>query len=59
MLTIQARIGDKEDIRNGFLGWLLRFNVVGDDGGHYSLGGPILPLAEEKLDLVQMDLTTG
>lgn len=58
-LEDEARSGVEENVRNGFLDWLLRFNVLGDDGEFYSLGGSILSLAEEKLDLVNMGWTKG
>ena len=31
-LADDARIGVKEEVRQGFLDWLMRFDVLGDDG---------------------------
>lgn len=58
-LADEARNGVKEDIRSGFLDWLFQFSVTGDDGELYSVGGSILSLALEKLDLVSMNWTKG
>ena len=58
-LADDARIGVKEEVRQGFLDWLMRFDVQGDDGEHYSLGGSILSLAAEKLDLVSLSVDGG
>lgn len=44
-LADEARNGVKEEVRSGFLDWLFEFNVTGDDGEHYALGGSILSLA--------------
>lgn len=53
-LTDEARNGVEEAVRSGFLDWLFEFNVTGDDGELYGLGGSILSLAVEKMDLVTM-----
>lgn len=58
-LADEARNGVEEDVRSGFLDWLYRFSVTGDDGQLYSLGGSILSLAVEKLDLVTMSCAVG
>lgn len=58
-LADEARNGVEEDVRSGFLDWLFRFSVTGDDGNLYSLGGSILSLAVEKLDLVVMNCALG
>lgn len=58
-LVDDARKGVKEDIRSGFLDWLYQFSVTGDDGEFYSIGGSILSLAVEKLDLVTMNIAKG
>lgn len=55
----EARNGVEEDVRSGFLDWLFRFSVKGDDGNLYSLGGYILSLAVEMLDLVVMCYALG
>lgn len=47
-LADEARNGVQEDVRSGFLDWLFSFNVTGDDGELYDLGGSILSLALEK-----------
>ncbi len=58
-LADEARNGVEEEVRSGFLDWLFQFSVSGDDGEEYSLGGSILSLALEKLDLVSMNWTRG
>lgn len=58
-LTDEARNGVEEAVRSGFLDWLFEFNVAGDDGELYGLGGSILSLAVEKLDLVTMCYCKG
>lgn len=58
-LADDARIGVKEEVRQGFLDWLYRFSVTGDDGELYSLGGSILSMAAEKLDLVTIAVDKG
>lgn len=58
-LADEARNGVEEDVRSGFLDWLYQFSVEGDDGEQYSVGGSILSLALEKMDLVTMNWTRG
>lgn len=58
-LADEARNGVEEDVRSGFLDWLFQFSVTGDDGELYSVGGSILALAVEKLDVVSMNWTKG
>ncbi|WP_347980174.1 hypothetical protein [Limosilactobacillus allomucosae] len=58
-LADEARNGVVENVRSGFLDWLFRFHVTGDDGELYSLGGSILSLAQEKIDLVSIEWTKG
>lgn len=53
-LADEARNGVVEEVRSGFLDWLMEFNVEGDDGEQYSLGGAILSMALEKMDLVNI-----
>lgn len=48
MLDDEARNGVKEEVRSGFLDWLFEFNVTGDDGEVYMLGGSILSMELEK-----------
>lgn len=54
ILADEARKGVKEEVRSGFLDWLFECNVTGDDGELYALGGSILSLALEKMDLVTL-----
>lgn len=58
-LADEARNGVKEDVRSGFLDWLFQFSLTGDDGESYAVGGSILSLALEKLDVVSMNWTKG
>lgn len=56
-LADDARIGVEEEIRSGFLDWLMSFSVVGDDGENYSLGGAILSMHLEQLDAVSITIS--
>lgn len=58
-LADEARNGVQEDVRSGFLDWLFSFNVTGDDGELYDLGGSILSLALEKMDMVSICYSKG
>ena len=58
-LNDDARNGVEEDVRSGFLDWLFEFNVTGDDGELYALGGSMLSLAVEKLDVVTLNCSKG
>ena len=58
-LADEARNGVEEEVRSGFLDWLFEFNVEGDDGELYALGGSILSLALEKMDLVNLCYAKG
>ena len=58
-LRDDARKGVKEEVRSGFLDWLYQFSVEGDDGELYAIGGSILSMNVEKLDLVSMTLAKG
>lgn len=58
-LADEARCGVEEEIRSGFLDWLYEFSVQGDDGAEYALGGSILSMHLEKMDLVTMVVTKG
>ena len=58
-LSDEARNGVKEEVRSGFLDWLFECNVQGDDGELYAIGGSILSLALEKMDLVTLCLAKG
>lgn len=58
-LADEARNGVEEDVRSGFLDWLHQFTVIGDDGELYALGGSILSLALEKLDVVSINVAKG
>ena len=58
-LQDEARSSVKEEGRSGFLDWLFEFHVTGDDGQLYAMGGSILSMTLEKMDLVTMNLTKG
>ena len=58
-LADEARNGVQEEVRSGFLDWLHQFTVIGDDGELYALGGSILSLALEKLDVVSINIAKG
>lgn len=58
-LADEARRGVEEEVRSGFLEWLFQFSMTGDDGELYSVGGSILSMAQEKLDVVSMTWTCG
>ena len=53
-LADDARVGVNEELRSGFLDWLHQFSVIGDDGELYSLGGSILSMHLEQMDLVSL-----
>lgn len=55
----EARAGVEEEVRSGFLDWLFQFSVTGDDGELYSIGGSILSMALEKLDVVSFNCARG
>ncbi len=56
-LADDARIGVEEEVRSGFLDWLMTFSVTGDDGEDYTLGGSILSMHLEQLDAVSLTVT--
>lgn len=56
-LADDARTGVNEDVRSGFLDWLMSFSVKGDDGENYTLGGAILSMNVEKLDAVSINIS--
>lgn len=58
-LADEARNGVEENVRSGFLDWLFQFSVTGDDGELYSVGGSILSLELEQLDVVSINLAKG
>ena len=58
-LADEARTGVKEELRSGFLDWLHQFSVIGDDGELYSLGGSILSMHLEQMDLVSITIAKG
>ncbi len=58
-LADEARNGVEENVRSGFLDWLFQFSVTGDDGNLYSVGGSILSLAVEKLDVISINCAKG
>lgn len=58
-LADEARSGVEEEVRSGFLDWLFEFNVEGDDGELYALGGSILSMNLEKMDLTTLSFSKG
>ena len=58
-LADEARIGVEEEVRSGFLDWLMSFSVEGENGKHYELGGSILSMHLEKMDLATMIIKEG
>jgi hypothetical protein len=56
-LADDARIGVEEEVRSGFLDWLMSFSVTGDDGENYTLGGAILSMYVEQLDVVSINVS--
>lgn len=58
-LADEARTDVEEAVRSGFLDWLFECNVEGDDGELYALGGSILSMHLEQLDLVTLNLSKG
>ncbi|MCD8341900.1 MAG: hypothetical protein LUC87_07070 [Clostridiales bacterium] len=58
-LADEARNSVAEEVRSGFLDWLFEFNVTGDNGELYGIGGSILSMNQEKIDLTTMNLCRG
>lgn len=58
-LADDARNCVEEAGRSGFLDWLFECNVTGDDGELYAVGGSILSLDLEQIDLVTLNLSKG
>lgn len=58
-LADEARTGVTETVRSGFLDWLHQFSVTGDDGELYSLGGAILSMKLEQMDVVSINVAKG
>lgn len=58
-LEDEARCNVEEDVRCGFLDWLFTSVVTGDNGELYEVGGSILSLAKEQIDLVTFNLAKG
>lgn len=58
-LEDEARVGFKENVRSGFLDWLHQFSVTGDDGESYSIGGSILSMQLEQMDIVSITVAKG
>ncbi len=58
-LADEARSGVREEVRSGFLDWLFQFSAEGDDGELYSIGGSILSMELEKMDLATFSLAKG
>jgi len=58
-LEDEARVGIKDNDKNGFLDWLFTSVVKGEDGEFYEVGGSILSMNTENIDLVTMTLSKG
>lgn len=58
-LADDARIGVEEAVRSGFLDWLNDYTMLGDDGESYNVGGSILSLHQEQLDVVHIGMSKG
>ncbi len=58
-LEDEARTTAGEDVRSGFLDWLFHFSVSDKEGELYSIGGSILSLAVEKLDVLSISYAKG
>ena len=58
-LADEARAGVDEAVRSGFLDWLHQFSLTGDDGELYSVGGAILSMSLEQLDVVSLTVARG
>ncbi|MGM9753209.1 MAG: hypothetical protein ACI3ZK_04025 [Candidatus Cryptobacteroides sp.] len=58
-LADEARAGVKEEVRSGFLDWLHQFSLLGEDGEYYYVGGSILSLNQEKIDVISLNWTKG
>ena len=58
-LADEARNGVQEEVRSGFLDWLHQFSVTGEDGELYSVGGAILSMHLEQMDIVNINIAKG
>lgn len=58
-LDDDARIGVKEEVRSGFLDWLHQFSVTGENGELYSVGGAILSMNLEQMDIASINIAKG
>ena len=58
-LADDARAGVQEEVRSGFLDWLHQFSVTGEDGELYSVGGAILSMHLEQMDVVSINIAKG
>lgn len=58
-LADDARAGVQEEVRSGFLDWLHQFSVTGEDGELYSVGGAILSMHLEQIDVVSINIAKG
>lgn len=58
-LADEARRGVEEQVRSGFLDWLHQFSLTGEDGELYSVGGAILSMSLEKMDVVTLTVAKG
>lgn len=58
-LADEARTGVNDEVRSGFLDWLHQFSVTGEDGELYSVGGAILSMNLEQMDVVNINIAKG
>jgi len=58
-LNDDARTYGKDRHERGFLDWLFTSVVTGDDGELYEVGGSILSMNKEQIDLVTLNLAKG
>ena len=58
-LADEARNSVEEEVKSGFLDWLFEFSVTDEEGEMIELGGSILSLALEKIDLVTLNYSKG
>lgn len=54
-----ARTTAGKEVRSGFLDWLHQFSLTGEDGELYSVGGAILSMSLEGLDVVSLNVAKG
>lgn len=55
----EARTNIDKEVKCGFLDWLHQFSVTGEDGELYSVGGAILSMNLEHMDVVNINISKG